>query len=193
MLTLSQKKVLDFIEQYISHHHYSPSMAEIAEGIGIQSRGVVHRYVSALVKEGCITLLPGKRRSIQLIKKELNLPLRGRIAAGSPIEAIADNETVDILNIFLGSNRYALKVKGDSMIDEGILDGDVVVCEYNQSPPDGKIVVALIDNEEATLKRVKYHDNNTLSLIPANPKLKPMTYSRDRVTFQGIYIGLLRF
>ncbi|MBA2653469.1 MAG: repressor LexA [Gammaproteobacteria bacterium] len=193
MLTLSQRKVYEFIQQFIQDHDYSPTMAEIAKGIGIQSRGVVHRYVAALVTEGLINITPGKRRNIHLINSESVLRLEGKIAAGSPIEAIPENETLDIVNIFLGANRYALKVKGDSMIEEGIFDGDVVVCEYCNAPADGKIVVALIDQLEATLKRIKYDSDDTITLIPANSNLLPITYSRDRVTIQGIYIGLLRF
>lgn len=193
MLTVSQQKVFDFIQQYMKDHKHSPTMAEIATAIGIKSRGVVHRYVSALADHGLIKIIPGHRRNIKLIDQSSSLKLKGRIAAGSPIEAITDNETLDIVNIFLGKNRYALKVKGDSMIDEGIFDGDVVVCEYCETPTDGKIVVALVDNQEATLKRIKYNRDRTITLIPANQKLGPMTYPEDRITVQGIYIGLLRF
>lgn len=193
MLTLSQKKVYEFIKEYVQNNGHSPTMAEIAKGIGIQSRGVVHRYVSALADEGLIEILPGRRRNIQLVSQNNLLVLKGRIAAGSPIEAIPDNETLDIVNIFLGAKRYALKVKGDSMIEEGIFEGDVVVCEYCESPAEGKIVVALIDHEDATLKRIKYNNDNTVTLIPANSRLSPKTYARDRVTIQGIYVGLLRF
>lgn len=195
MLTLSQKKVYEFIQLFSKANQYSPTMAEIAEGIGIHSRGVVHRYVKALVNEGLIKIIPGRRRNIQLMpeSKPYTLELKGRIAAGSPIEAITEGETLNIVNIFLGSNRYALKVKGDSMIDEGIFDGDVVVCEYCEVPADGKIVVALIDHQEATLKRIKFNHDHTITLIPANSKLSPMTYPEDRITIQGIYVGLLRF
>ncbi len=169
-------------------------MAEIAQGIGIHSRGVVHRYVSALAEAGLIQIVPGKRRNIQLTQNQTGLiTLKGRIAAGSPIEAITDNETLDIVNIFLGPGRYALKVKGDSMIEEGIFDGDVVICESCETAPDGKIVVALIDCQEATLKRIKHNSDNTITLIPANALLKSLTYPKERVTIQGIYIGLLRF
>lgn len=193
MLTVSQQKVYDFIQHYMKEHKHSPTMAEIAKAIGIKSRGVVHRYVSVLANQGLINIIPGHRRNIKLVDQDFSLKLKGRIAAGSPIEAITDNETLDIVNIFLGKNRYALKVKGDSMIDEGIFDGDVVVCEYCESPSDGKIVVALVDNHEATLKRIKYNPDSTITLIPANQKLAPITYSQDRITIQGIYIGLLRF
>lgn len=169
-------------------------MAEIAEGIGIHSRGVIHRYVAALANAGLLQLIPGRHRNIRLLSNPVYaLPLKGRIAAGSPIEAITDNETLDIVHIFLGPNRYALKVKGDSMKDEGIFDGDVVVCEQCENPPDGKIAVALIDNQEVTLKRVKYNTDNTVTLTPANKLLSPVTYPQERVSFQGIYVGLLRF
>jgi repressor LexA len=194
MITISQKKAFEYIQRFIQEHNHAPTMAEIARGIGIKSRGVVHRYVTALANEGLITIIPGHRRNIKLPKQSIpNLILKGRIAAGSPIEAIPDNEVLDIINIFLGPNRYALKVKGDSMVDEGILDGDVVVCEYCEVPPDGKIVVALVDHRDATLKRIKYNDDMSITLIPANNKLSPETYLSERITIQGIYIGLMRF
>lgn len=194
MLTLSQNKAYHFIQKYIELNGYSPTMAEIAKGIGIKSRGVVHRYVSALSHAGLIKIVPSRRRNIKLIASNpVSLSLVGRIAAGHPIEVITDNETLDLANIFLGPNRYALKVKGDSMIEEGIFDGDIVVCEYSECASDGKVVVALIDNSEATLKRIKYNTDASITLLPSNSKHSPMTYPKDRVSIQGIYIGLLRF
>jgi repressor LexA len=194
MLTLSQRKVYEFIKKFIQEFNYSPTMSEIASGIGIQSRGVIHRYVGALVQAGLVHLEPRRRRNIRLLNEPSNvLVIKGRIAAGTPIEAITDNEVLDIVNIFLGTSRYALKVKGNSMIDEGILDGDVVVCETCENPRNGRIVVALIDQQEATLKRIQYNNDNTITLIPANSQLAPVTYSCDRITIQGVYIGLLRF
>lgn len=194
MLTLTQNKTYQFIQKYILEHGYSPTMAEIAEGIGITSRGVVHRYVNALVMNGLIELTPRRRRNIHLVDQSPTyfLPLVGKIAAGKPIEAIEDRETVDIMNIFLGPGRYALKVQGDSMIEEGILDGDVVVCEHRQIAEAGKIVVALIDSQEVTLKRIHYNPDDTITLFPANSNHQPMTYSKERVQIQGIYIGLIR-
>jgi repressor LexA len=121
------------------------------------------------------------------------LPLMGSIAAGSPIEAITQQETIDVSQIFLGPNRFALRVKGDSMIDEGILDGDIVVCEKADNASNGQIVVALIDNEQATLKRLQRNQNNSITLLPANAKHKPQSYPADRVNIQGIFVGLLRF
>ena len=121
------------------------------------------------------------------------LPLLGRIAAGQPIEAISDQRSVDIANIFLRENHYALQVKGDSMIEEGIFDGDVVVCKHANVADDGQIVVALVDDREATLKRLRRNQDRSVTLFPANPHLQPMTYPADRVQVQGIYVGLLRF
>lgn len=199
MLTLSQRKTHSFIKTYFKKHGHAPTAAEIAEGIGIKSRGVVHRYLKALVKAGHIALTPNRHRNIRLLSSIQNvfsgsstLPLVGTIAAGAPIEAIPQQESIDVASIFLGANRYALKVKGDSMIDEGILDGDVVICEQQDTANDGQIVVALIDQAEATLKRLKRNTDNTITLHPANARLKPMVYPADRITIQGIYLGLLR-
>ena len=194
MLTLAQRKTEEFIRGFFKEYGYAPTASEIAEGIGIKSRGVVHRYLKALVAAGSIVLTPKRHRNIRLlapIDDSASLPLLGAIAAGQPIEAIPQQETVDVASIFVGPNRYALKVKGDSMIDEGILDGDIVICQKSDTAVNGQIVVALIDKEEATLKRLECHDK-IVTLYPANARLKPMIYSAERVTIQGIYIGLVR-
>lgn len=197
MLTLSQRKTFEFILQYIHQHDYSPTSAEIAQGIGIKSRGVVHRYLKGLQNNGYIKLTPKRHRNIELLKTELptrrsRLPLIGNIAAGKPIEAIEQDETVDVLSIFLGENRFALRVKGDSMIEEGIHDGDIIVCKRAEVAQNGQIVIALIDQQEATLKRIQYNPDAMITLMPANSSLTPMTYDTERVQIQGIYVGLLR-
>lgn len=198
MLTRAQQKTEDFIRKFFKEEGYAPTASEIAEGIGIKSRGVVHRYLKALVGAGRIALTPKRHRNIRLLDpvSELSfgasLPLVGAIAAGQPIEAVPQQESIDVANIFVGPNRYALTVKGDSMIDEGIFDGDIVICEKSDSANDGQIVVALIDQEEATLKRLQRNTDATITLHPANPTLKPMIYQSDRVMIQGIYIGLIR-
>ena len=176
MLTLSQRKTFDFIKHYISNHDYSPTVAEIAKGIGIKSRGVVHRYLKALEAAGVIALTPKRHRNIRLLTGKPGnptIPLVGEIAAGQPIEAIEQQERVDIVDIFLGDNRYALRIKGDSMVDEGIRHGDIVICQRSDAACDGQIVVALIDQQEATLKRLQRNTNNTITLIPANAALEP--------------------
>ncbi len=200
MITLSQRKTYQYIKRYIETKGHAPTTAEIAEGIGIKSRGVVHRYIKALQDAGLIQLSPKRHRNIELTTKQLTmpqqqsnqLPLIGAIAAGQPIEAIIDHDPINVVDMFLGENRYALRVKGESMIDEGICDGDIVVCEHSNSANNGQIVVALIDNESATLKRLYHEGDNTITLVPANQKLKPMTYDADRITVQGLYVGLLR-
>lgn len=197
MLTLKQQQTFEYIKHFVQKFQYSPTVAEIARGIGIKSRGVVHRYLKALEVGGFVELLPKRHRNIRIKTSSINsknfLPLVGVIAAGKPIEAILQEEAIDVTNIFLGENRYALRVKGDSMIEEGIYDGDVVVCQRTDTANDGQIVVALIDQFEATLKRIHHNPNKTVTLIPANHKLKPMVYEADRVTIQGIFVGLLRF
>lgn len=196
MLTLSQRKTLEFIQKFISANDYAPTAAEIATGIGIKSRGVVHRYLKALQDMGYLSLTPNRHRNIvlrQTLAANANhLPLLGAIAAGSPIEAIEQHESIDVMGLFLGDNRFALRVKGSSMIDEGILDGDLVVCERADTANNGQIVVAIVDELEATLKRLKYNQDHTVSLIPANEELNTMIYPAERVRVQGIYVGLLR-
>lgn len=196
MLTLKQKQTFDFIGNFINKFNHSPTAAEIAKGIGIKSRGVVHRYLKALESQGFLELAPKRHRNIRLKEKRvhtMNLPLVGTIAAGQPIEAIEQDEAIDVASIFLGADRYALRVKGDSMIDEGIHDGDIVVCQKSDEAKDGQIVVALIDQQEATLKRLQRNADLTISLIPSNKELNPMVFSANRVQIQGIFLGLLRF
>ena len=195
MLTPTQDRALTFIRRYLNRRGYAPSLIEIAEGIGITSKGTAHRHVQALADAGRIRLIPGRKRGIELVDEEeiskTSLPLLGRIAAGRPIEAIADQERLD-LNDLLGPNRYALQVKGDSMIDAGILDGDLVVIERRDTADDGAIVVALINGEEATLKRLKRLKSGRIKLIAANPEVRPLTYAAKRVRIQGVLVCQLR-
>ena len=191
MLTEKQHQTFRFIEQYIEEFGYAPTTAEIAMGISIKSRGVVYRYLQVLQSAGLISLIPGKRRNI-VIQQKAVLPLVGKIAAGLPIEAINNAEELDILSMFIGDGRYALEVQGDSMIEEGIFDGDIVVCQESAAARDQQIVVALVDNENATLKRFKNNQDGTVTLFPANSSHSPQTYESHRVTIQGIFVGLLR-
>ncbi|MDH5471987.1 MAG: transcriptional repressor LexA [Gammaproteobacteria bacterium] len=194
MLTDSQRKTLAFIRHYIAHHGYAPTLQEIAAGIGIQSRGVVHRYIQALIAEGHLENTSGRHRGLQLMDsaQDLRLPLLGKIAAGQPIEAIPGHDEINLADFFMGSDRFALKVQGDSMIDLGILDGDIAVIKQQNDARNGDIVVALIDNEEATLKTFQRVDQNLIKLIPANKYMQAMIYEAERVQIQGILIGSLR-
>lgn len=193
MLTRMQTATLHFIRDYIHAHDFAPTTAEIAQQLGVVSRGVVHRYLKALAAAGHIELIPNRRRNIRLLQQAVEgIPLLGKIAAGAPIEAISDPEMIDVSRVFLGEDRFALRICGDSMVDDGILDGDLVVCERAQQAPSGKIVVALVDQSQATLKRIAYPDRQTVRLMPANPDYLPQEYAADRVQIQGIYLGLLR-
>jgi repressor LexA len=196
MLTPTQDRTLNFIRRYLNRRGYAPSLSEIAEGIGITSKGTAHRHVQALANAGRIRLIAGRKRGIELVDEEqaskTSLPLLGAIAAGRPIEAIAGQDRLELADYLLGPNRYALQVKGDSMIDAGILDGDLVIVERCDTADDGAIVVALIDDEEATLKRLKRLKSGRIKLIAENPGMPPLTYAAKRVRIQGELVCQLR-
>lgn len=194
MVTPTQHKIYLYIKHYLSKHGYAPSLQEIAHGIGIKSRSLICRYVQALQQAGRLENIGEGYRRIRLIEQENknSVPLLGKIAAGVPIEAIPQEEHLVITDLLVGPNRYALLVKGDSMVDEGILDGDIVICEKRDSASEGEIVVALIDNLEATLKRIHFTKDQKIALIPANNAYKRQIYNANRVSIQGVFIGLLR-
>jgi len=194
MLTDSQRKTLQFIRHYMAQHGYAPKLQEIAEGIGISSRGVAHRYVQALIDGGYIEVRSGRHRGIRLLadETETRLPLLGRIAAGLPIEAIEGQDEINLADFFMGPGRFALKVQGDSMIEAGILDGDIAIIRQQNQAHNGDIVVALIDNLEATLKTFKRLGNGQIQLIPANAQLSTMIYEPERVQIQGVLVGSMR-
>jgi len=196
-LTDKQRLTLNFIERYIATHTVAPKLQEIAEGIGINSRGVAHRYVQALTDAGFVETDSGRHRGIRLLKPnshrdESTLPLLGKIAAGKPIEAIPGEDEIDLKDFF-GHNNFAVRVQGDSMIEAGIMDGDTVIIEFRETATDGDIVVALIDETETTLKRFKRsHRGRYIKLIPANKDMEEMVYEAGRIRIQGVLIGQLR-
>ena len=196
-LTDKQRLTLDFIQRYVATHTVPPKLQEIAEGIGISSRGVAHRYVQALTDAGFIETDLGKHRGIRLLRSnphrdESILPLLGKIAAGKPIEAIAGEDEIDLRDFF-GHNNFAVRVQGDSMIEAGIMDGDTIIIEFRETANDGDIVVALIDETETTLKYFKRsHKGRYIKLIPANKDMDEMVYEASRVRIQGVLIGQLR-
>ena len=196
MLTPSQHKTLDFIRRYRRKRGYSPSLQEIAEGIGITSRGVAHRNVQALIGSGDLVPTPGRKRGLRLAtepgERPASIPLLGCIAAGHPIEAIPGEGTLDLTAFILGPNRYALRVKGHSMIEAGIMDGDTVVVESRDTARDGETVVALIDDSDVTLKKIKYRKDGAVQLTAANAAILPMIYAAERVRIQGVVVAVLR-
>ncbi len=198
-LTKSQRELLDFLEEYIMSNRYAPSIEEIRRHFRLASLATVHKHLKFLEKKKCIKRQPNQSRSIELLPtEELNLgrvaevPLLGTIAAGQPIEAIEVPEALSIPEEMLGRGKtYVLKVRGDSMIDEQIRDGDFVIVEERSNPENGETVVALLHGEEATLKKF-YWEGSKVRLQPANPGLEPIIVDAEDIRIQGIVIGLLR-
>ncbi len=199
MLTDRQRQTLNFIRGFIDENGYPPKLKEIGDHLGITSRGTVHRYIRALEDENLIRVTTGRSRGIAMVDNDTgtrvdedSLPLAGTIAAGMPIEAIENQETINLNEFFVRPGRFVLRVQGDSMIEDGIFDGDMVIMESCQTARDNEIVVALIDREEATLKRIKNNQDGSISLIPANPSMQPFRYSAERVSIQGRIVGQFR-
>jgi len=202
-LTQTEIKIQDFIRVFISQNGHSPTLREIGDGVAIKSKGTVHRYVTALKTKGALQHNERQWRGLSLTEPDTTpdstvespyLPFLGRIAAGQPIEAISDISEINITDLLLGkgSSRYMLQIKGDSMMDLGILDGDMVVIERRDHAKNGDIVVALIDEQNATLKRFHLENDGQVLLIPANASLTAQQYAADRVRIQGILVGQMR-
>lgn len=195
-LTKKQKRIYDFITNFLDKNGYGPSYREIGEGLGLSSVATIAEHVNNLKLKGYLDLEPGHARSVQLqtsspstLDQIIAVPLAGVIAAGEPIEAIRTNETIDIPQDMVAPGVFALKVRGDSMIQDGILEGDYVVIEPCSTPNNGDIVVALLDRENATLKRF-YREGDHIRLQPANSTYAPIR--TRRVTVQGRVKGIIR-
>jgi repressor LexA len=215
MLTVKQRELLLFINHRLGETGVSPSFDEMREALALKSKSGVHRLISALEERGFIRRLPNRARALEVVKlpesaapspanvvqlrpvaapanDTIEIPLHGRIAAGTPIEALQGTEAFAVPAALLGpGEHYALEVSGDSMIEEGILDGDFALIRKVDTARDGEIVVALIDDEEATLKT--YHrEGRTIRLDPANTRYDPQRYDEGRVKIQGRLSGLIR-
>lgn len=195
-LTRRQQAILDFLREHARQQPYPPTLDEVCAALGLRSRGSLHKHVSALVEAGHLEPLHGKQRGLRLtaaaMGEEHTLPLLGTIAAGRPIEAVAQPEHIDVPPLLRSrAPCYVLRVRGDSMVDEGILDGDYVIIEAREQARDGEIVVALVDGHEATLKRLQRRSGEVL-LHPANAAMEPMRYAPERVAIQGVLVGQMR-
>lgn len=196
-LTRRQKEILDYIQSFIEENGYAPSYREIAYYFELSSTGTVAEYINILQDKGYLTKEDMDARSIQLTPTFASgidlclVPLEGVIDAGKPIEAIRTSETIDIPKDMMGKKTFALRVRGESMIEDGILEGDYVIIEQTSSARNGDIVVALVDNEKATLKRF-YNESGYIRLQPANSNMRPMKFSKKRVTIQGKVKGVIR-
>ena len=209
MLTSKQLKLLEFLKESLKKNSVSPSFEEMKLALGLKSKSGIHRLITALEERGFIQRLHNKARAINIISKEedlnfknnnyidnniKNVKLYGKIAAGTPIEAIENSEgfmTIPSEMIKNTNQHYALKVSGESMIDAGILDGDIAVLEKTELVNNGDIVVALIDNQEATLKRIR-KKLNSIALEPANKNFETRIFGPKRITIQGKLVGIIR-
>jgi repressor LexA len=200
--TQRQKEILEYITRFIERHGYEPSYAQIARHFGVSSKATIAKHIAALERRGLLSRRDTDGAFNLAVKVEetpsdaiCEVPLMGRIAAGAPLDAVQDAEPISIPRFLLGRVRpervYALRVTGDSMIDEHICDGDIALIENRTEARDGEIVVALIDGARATLKRL-FRFGPEVELRPANSQLAPMRLPATRVRVQGIFRGLLR-
>ena len=198
-LTRRQQSILEYLRAGRRSAAPAPTLDELCRALGLRSRGSMHKHVQALVAAGLVEPLSGKQRGVRLSATDGDglptLPLLGRIAAGRPIEAMEDPQELEVPAQLRGRGPcYVLQVRGDSMIDAGILDGDWVVIEPRDYARDGEIVVALIDDEEATLKRIEQTPQACI-LHPANganAEFAPMRYAPERVQIRGVVKGQMR-
>ena len=196
-LTKRQKEIFDFLEEFIHRNGYSPSMEEIAEHFQIASVNAIYKHLESLRRRGFLRRDPNRARSIELSAGKSAgvrmLPLLGTVAAGQPIEAILSPESMAIPEDLLPGrgSYYVLKVKGNSMIDEHIEDGDLVITEAREDAADGEMVIALVDNENVTLKKL-HRDHSMIRLQPANPEVTPIILDSSRVKIQGVVVGVIR-
>ena len=198
-LTKRQREIFDWLASYIADHGYAPSFEEIGRHFGFTSLATVHEHVSNLERKGYIRKSFNQSRSIELVgdgsvQGGIVLPLLGEVAAGQPIEAIADEESILVppsLTRRTGKH-YVLRVRGNSMIDEQIRDGDYIIVASRETAGDGDMVIALIGGESATVKKLYREEDGRLRLQPANTSLAPMYFPADHVQVQGIVVGVMR-
>ena len=198
-LTRRQQEIYDYLHQHLADYPHPPTLDELCDALGLKSRGSLHKQIQALIEAGLVEPMHNLRRGIRLTRATPDavadsdaLPLYGYIAAGRPIEAIANPETIEVpVQLRTANPCYVLEVRGDSMIDDGILDGDWVVIEHREQARNGEIVVALIDGEEATLKRLEQRSKEIV-LHPANSALAAMHFSPERIRIQGVLVGQMR-
>ena len=197
-ITARQRRVLDYIRHYFEVNQEAPTIAEIGKEFGMTSSASAHHVVSILEREGLIRRIPNVSRGIEIVEEttsveKYEIPLLGVVAAGAPIEAVLNYETVCIPRDMMREGRmFALRVRGDSMIDEQIRNDDLIILQSRQTAENGQTVVALIDGSDATVKRF-YGSRNHVRLEPANPNYKPIVIRPpERVQIQGAVVGVIR-
>ncbi len=203
-LTRRQREIFEFIREFINGRGYAPSIAEIGQHFQLTSPATVHKHLQNLAQKGLIKRSWNRSRAIELVAgadtlgkdapaaaTSVELPLRGMIAAGVPLEAVQDNETIPLPWSSGDNNLYVLKVKGSSMIEDHIQEGDYVIVEQRDTAQNGETVVALLDGENATLKRY-YREGGQIRLQPANATMQPIMVSEGDFRVQGVVVGVLR-
>lgn len=196
-LTRRQREILDYLKEFIDERGYAPSLDEIGGRFGLSSLATVHKHLMNLQEKGFIRRTWNRSRSVELVQartggRAVDLPLLGHVAAGEPIEAVTSAETVTVPEDLVGSREtYALRVRGSSMIDEQIRDGDLVIVENRRAARNGEMVVALLDGSDVTLKKF-YREKGHVRLQPANDALAPIVAKPDAVQVQGVVIGVVR-
>ena len=204
-LTRRQKEVMDFLSQFIADHGYSPSYEEIASGLGLASLATVHKHIQALETKQYLRRSYNHSRSLEIGDRFFNeerarrpqetpsaIPLLGRIAAGAPVEAIANQETLHFSDFAGQENTFALQVRGESMIEDHICNGDFVLIEKANQARNGEIVVALVDGSEATLKRYYSEPDGQVRLQPANANMAPIYVKPENLQIQGRVLAIMR-
>jgi repressor LexA len=196
-LTKRQREILDYLNDFIQQHGYAPSLEEIGRRFGLSSLATVHKHLTNLQEKGFIKRSWNRSRSVELIParvgtRSVEVPLLGYVAAGAPIEAITGAETINVPEDLVGKrDTYVLRVKGDSMIDEQIRDGDYVIVEDRKTAENGEMVIALVSGADVTLKKF-YREHGRIRLQPANPAMQPMLFDAEQIQVQGVVIGVMR-
>lgn len=198
-LTKRQREILSYLEGQIQANGYAPSFEEIAEQFSFQSLATVHEHLTNLERKGYIRRNYNESRSIEVLPPKgtagaTEIPVLGLVAAGLPIESVVHGETIQVPDQMLGRRgpNYALKVRGDSMIDDHILDGDLVVVHGKQTAENGEIVIALVNGSEATVKRYYRESGGWIRLQPANASMQPMRFQESDLMVQGVVVGVIR-
>lgn len=198
-LTRRQRQILDYLQNYIRTNGFAPSFEEIAERFAFSSLATVHEHLTNLERKGYITRSHNESRSIELVRQPghsgaSDLPLLGQVAAGEPIEAVTTAETISVPDDLIPrrGSSYVLKVRGDSMIDENIQDGDFIVVHSRDTARDGETIIALIEGESATVKRIYREPGGWIRLQPANENVKPIRAHEDNILIQGVVVGVMR-
>ncbi len=196
-LTRRQREILDYLGEFIQQHGYAPSLEEIGRRFGLSSLATVHKHLTNLQEKGFIRRAWNRSRSVELVPtrgggRAVELPLLGFVAAGVPIEAVATSESIAVPEDLVGKrDTYVLKVRGDSMIDEQIRDGDFVVVEDRKTAENGEMVIALLGGSDVTLKKF-YREDGRIRLQPANPAMQPLLVAPDQLQIQGVVVGVMR-